>query len=196
MKNKQTISKILAMSLKSYPGRFELDDKMLEVWWKLLEDLDDEDVLAAGADLCATGKFPPCIAEVRELAISISEGTVCPSTPYEAWERVCEHVRRPEFRLGKLEQEALGQIGGSYRLNHSQNGSEDMKHFLRAYEALQSKHRRIQMTLPAVSQTANRKRVEALPLMKEEEPREQEIHVGTPEEIRELLKGYHSRMVS
>jgi hypothetical protein len=184
------------MALKSYPGRFQTDSEMLEIWWKLLEDLSDEDVLAAGANLCATGKFPPCIAEVRELAISISEGTICPLTPYEAWERVCEHVRRPEFRLGRLEQEALGQIGGSYRINHSQNGSEDMRHFMRAYEALQAKHRRIQMTLPAVSQTANRKHVEALPLITEEEPREQEINVGTQEEIRELLKGYHPMVMS
>jgi hypothetical protein len=178
------------MALKSYPGRFETDEKMVEVWWKLLEDLSDDDVLAAGANLCATSKFPPCIAEVRELAISISEGTLVPITPYEAWERVCEHVRRPEFRLGKLEQEALGQIGGSYRINHSQNGAEDMRHFLKAYEALQAKHRRIQMTLPAVSQTANRHAV-ALPSRPEETPGEERINQGTPEEIHELLKGYH-----
>lgn len=73
--NRQEFAAV-AMALQTYYPRFNLlpNDKALELWHEQLADIDAKVMESAVKKWAATEKWPPTIADLREM---------CSTTPYE-----------------------------------------------------------------------------------------------------------------
>ena len=186
---KKTITEALAMLSESYQGRFVLTADTERIWSKLLCDIGDEHVLTAVLDWCTTGeKFPPTIPEIRERAINIGLGELAPPTSFEAWERVNRALHDETVRLTDLEKKARNQIGGTWQLKTTTNGGYDRGQFVKAYEALTAKERRLKLTLPQVKALAERS-APALPSPASKPLELAATNTAGPEQVGELVKG-------
>ena len=179
----------LATISASYPGRVELSMEGKKIWARLLEDVEDAHLNAAVADLCATEKWPPSIAEVRERALDLQAGELAPVTAYEAWDMVRRSLHET-VELPHLTREAKKQIGGEWQIKNDSSGTA-MNHFVKAYNALVVKQRRLRTATPAAKQiAASNAPAPAIP--SPEERRElppMAADAAGPEEVRELLGG-------
>lgn len=186
-----TIGKILTMISESYRGRFEATENTNRVWWHLLQDLDDKNIMAATYDLCGRLKFPPCVAEVREKAVSLSEGILGPPTGYEAWERVLEFCSGNEkIKLSEDERRALKLVGGTWSVKNSKSSSFDRKDFISAYEAYVTKRRLQISALPSVAALAESNAPPVPELPERTETRENTI--SDPKAVKSMLAGFRA----
>jgi hypothetical protein len=154
----EIITKILDAISLSYPGRFEATTEMIRIWQGILGDLEAIAVRTAVLDLVSRSKYPPCVAEVREVAVSLSSGTLAPPTGYEAWERIqglCDGSGRIQLEdLSEDERRALKFIGGTTAVKTSKSISYDRRDFIAAYESFVAKRRIETSALPAVASLA------------------------------------------
>ena len=161
-----------------------------KIWARLLEDVEDAHLNAAVADLCAAKKWPPSIAEVRERALDLQAGDLAPVTAYEAWDMVRRSLHDNTVDLPQLAREAKRQIGGEWQIKNDSAGMT-LSHFVKAYDALVVKQRRLRTATPAAKQiAASNAPAHALP--SPEERRElppMAADAAGPEEVRELLGG-------
>ena len=86
--------KILVKGMKAvYPQpTFIPDQDAFNMWYALLGDLAYDVCSVAIKQYMLTNKFPPTVAEIRELTASIENGE--PMTWGESWERAMTAVRR------------------------------------------------------------------------------------------------------
>lgn len=86
--------KIIAKGMKAvYTQPTFLPDKdALNVWYKLLEDIDYTTANAAIQKYMMTQKFPPTIADIREMAATVANG----DKPLwsDGWEQVLTAIKR------------------------------------------------------------------------------------------------------
>lgn len=169
----------------SYPGRIELSKEGARTWQKLLVDVDDRCLEAAVADLCATENWPPSIAAVRARALELQAGELAPVSAYEAWARVRESLHDDNVVLSQIEKEAKRQIGGSWQIKNDTSGMS-MNHFVKAYDALVSKQRRLRTATPAAKQIAALN-APALPAPSRQLPPMATTTAG-PDEVRKMLQ--------
>lgn len=185
------INRSLATISASYPDRVKISDAGRKVWYRILEDVDDENLKAAVLDLCSTEEWPPSIAAVRARALELAAGELAPVSAYEAWDRVRKAPYDDTVVLRDIEKSALNQIGGTWELKNGTGAT--IHHFVRAYDALLIKQRRIRTVLPVVASVAETNAPPALPDPVNTKPLELTDgghETGAdPSDVSELLKG-------
>ena len=133
--------KILVKGMKAVYAQptFIPDQDAFNVWYGLMKDLEYQVCNAAIQKWMLTNKFPPTIAEIRELATEIQ----CGKLPDwgEAWEETCRAIRRYGFyrpkegleSLSPLTRETVNRLGWS-NLCLSENPTADRANFRQCYE--------------------------------------------------------------
>jgi hypothetical protein len=150
----------------------------------MLTDIDDKHGKAAVVQLCTSGQWPPTIADIRETALTLTDGDVVPPSPWEAWERVLDGAVETD-----IEKRALKLIGGTWEIKHTENQGVTRSNFVKAYGELVERDRRRRLALPSVKALAssNRQKPEVTPVERQiEEPRE--IRKADPATVSEMLR--------
>ncbi len=132
---------VIATAIKaSYPASKVMEsDQEMDFWYKMLADLESAVVENAVMEYMCTKKFPPSIAEIRELCIDrIARGI--PSAD-EAWGVVQKAMSRyghynPEAAFATMDDITLAIVKnlGWSRLCSSENVTADRANFRMAYE--------------------------------------------------------------
>lgn len=153
MTKKEFVYLVLAMRAYFPKEKTFLEtDQAIELWYFQLKDLDFKVAEAALNKWAATNKWSPTIADIRELATSISMGEL-PDWG-EAWEQLTQAIRRyGSYRAG----EALDSLSplcrktverlGYLQLCASENIAADRANFRMIYEQLQQREKQ-QAQLP------------------------------------------------
>jgi hypothetical protein len=154
---KETFQKGINVLCQSFPNRV-ID---LEIYWDMLNDLDDTKFLIAIKDICSTtrGIYPGTnlIAVIREIVLS---GTYLLSG--EAWKSVLKEIARigssgqPVFK-DKITKNAVNCIGWR-TICLSENIGVERAHFLKIYEQLE-KQARSEETKPEECKQVNRENI-------------------------------------
>lgn len=159
-------AKITAVLLVAYP------DKAIpvELYERLLVDLDYATTNAAIERLLATSKWPPTIAEIRAAALALTVGEVRPGgdawgdvlrlrspRPEAEFERLDPVIARCLDRLGMLRHDTVLRAGAEvrrWRVELGDNEAADRARFIELYDQLAAAHRSAQLSesLPAVRQ--------------------------------------------
>ena len=150
--------KILVKGMKAVYAQpsFIPDQDAFNVWYGLMKDLEYQVCNAAIQKWMLTNKFPPTIAEIRELATEIQ----CGKLPDwgEAWEETCKAIRRYGFyrpkegleSLSPLTRETVNRLGWS-NLCLSENPTADRANFRQCYEVVAKReHENNVLSLPLI----------------------------------------------
>lgn len=158
----------LVLSIKDlYPAEKILNtDHAIELWYKMLKDLDYNDLAKGLWKYTLENKFPPTISDLRGQAAAIKFGEV--NTWEEEWQKVCNAIRYYGYMR---ETEALNSLTGITKtivarlgyqnLCASENPAVDRANFRDIYNNLANKQKeREQMSAPirTVLDTATEKR--------------------------------------
>ena len=177
--NKKEFGLIAAALTTAYPNSKFLSEKTsLEVWYRMLGDLNYDVVENAVAECIATHTFPPSIAEIRNLCID--RLTPPKLTADEAWGTVQKAMRRygyyrPEEAFALMDDITLSIVKnlGWTNLCMSENDVADRANFRMAYEAKIAR--------------ANKERL--LPLsVSEKKTQMQEYYIGKINELTDNIK--------
>ena len=132
-----------AMALKTYYPRENLlpNDKSMELWFMQLQDIPYEVAEVGLQKWVSLNKWSPSIADIREMASSISNGDLPDWS--DAWEEVQRSIRRyGSYRalealesLSPLARQATERIG-FVNLCMSENQTADRANFRMIYEAI------------------------------------------------------------
>lgn len=153
MASRQEIIKALTVLAAAYP-RFELPPATVEIYTRLLIDLDFDTLKAATLHCATVYKFFPTVAEIRAAAVELqtmAEGIPAES---EAWGEVIKRIQdvgsygTPEFSHPLIAQ-VVRQFGW-LNLCMSENQTADRARFLEAYSAAFKESRRRAQMLPEV----------------------------------------------
>jgi hypothetical protein len=165
MATEKEIEKALIVLSAAYP-RFELPQATINIYQRLLSDLDF-DILKSATLQCATMcKFFPTVAEIRDAAVEIitmSEGI--PSA-LEAWGEIIREIKRvgsdkrPTFSHPLIDS-VVHEFNWRY-LCTSENTISDRARVMDAYEKMVKKSLREKQMLPEVLDIVA-KRLEARP---------------------------------
>ena len=134
---------ILVKGLKSaYSSQnFLPDDDSVKIWYQLLQDLEYQKASAAIQKYILTNKFPPTVADIREMALSVSIG----DKPLwsDGWEEVLTAMRRFGSYREKEAMESLTDITrktvdrlGFRNLCMSENVMADRANFRMMFEQI------------------------------------------------------------
>lgn len=145
-----------AMALKTYYPRENLlpNDQSMTLWFKQLEDIPYQVAEAGLQKWVSLNKWSPSIADIREMATSVSNGEM-PDWG-DAWEQVCKAIRK--FGSYNVE-DALNSLSplartvteriGFRNLCMSENPQADRANFRMIYEQLaERKKKDAQLPLP------------------------------------------------
>lgn len=138
-----------AMALKTYYPRENLlpNNQAMELWFSQLQDIPFEVAQAGLQKWVSLNKWSPTIADIREMASSISHGDM-PDWG-DAWEEVCRAISRyGSYRpieamesLSPLAKRATQRIG-FINLCMSENPSADRANFRMIYEQLAEREKK------------------------------------------------------
>ena len=152
--------KLLVKGMKAvYPQpTFIPDQDAFNMWFALLGDLSYEVCSIAIKKYMLTNKFPPTVADIRELTTTIQNGD--PLTWGESWERALNAVRRfgsydkaaAMNSLDPLTRKCVENIG-YLELCRSENIMVERAHFQRIFE-IYAKREQTQQKLPPALQQA------------------------------------------
>jgi hypothetical protein len=149
---------LLGLIVTAYPGsKIAADDRTVDLWWEMLQDLPADVAAAATKAMFATLKYAPSIADIREAvarSVSDARGDI---TAGEAWGKVRKAITRYGYyrsdaahaALGDALWAALEQIGGwAYVCTTEDPESVLSAQFERRYEAQHAQEQR-QLQIPA-----------------------------------------------
>ena len=148
------IAKIIGMLALSYP-RNTISEKTLEVYVRMLEDLDVF-ILDQAAKICMVTKtFFPSIAEIRAAAAEVmARATGLPSAG-EAWGEVQQLIKDEGWRNNYTPvfshpavSKVVGYMGGWETLCGSENQIADRARFIQSYEIEAQREREDVQFLP------------------------------------------------
>jgi len=135
--------KILVKGMKAVytSERFLPDADSIKIWYSLLKDLQYTVLNAAIQKYISLNKFPPTIADLREIATTICAGDL-PDWG-EGWEKVLQAIRRFGFyresealqTMDELTQTCVKRLGWR-NLCLSENNNHDRANFRMIYEQL------------------------------------------------------------
>lgn len=148
--------KILVKGMKAVYAQpsFIPDQDAFNVWYALIKDLEYEVCNAAIQKWMLTNKFPPTIAEIRELSAEIKHGKL-PDWG-EAWDETCKAIKRFGFyraqeavaSLSPLTRETVNRLGFT-NLCMSENPTADRANFRTCYEIVAKREQQSQvLSLP------------------------------------------------
>lgn len=140
--NKQEFGKITLALSSYYPTATIVPTKeAFELWYNQLKDIPYEIAELSVNKWVATNKWPPTIADIREMAVGISIGEKKDWS--EAWEEVQDAIRKFGFyeaskaleSLSPLTKETVNKIGFT-AICQSENPTADRANFRMIYESL------------------------------------------------------------
>jgi hypothetical protein len=150
-------AKLVAILLAAYPHA-RVHPQTSAAYERMLRDLSSPVAAAAVQRLIATSKYLPTIAEIREVAASLTVGEVAAGG--EAWGQVLRAIRRygayrqpgEDFALDPLALRCVRALGWT-DLCTSENAVADRARFIELYDRLAATERREQVAghLPAVA---------------------------------------------
>lgn len=136
---------LLGMIVTAYPdSKIAADDRTVDLWFDMLQDLPANVTAAATKAMFATLKWPPKIADIREAVARAQSEARGDLSAGEAWGRVRRAVSRfgyyqPEAArefLGATLWAAIDQIGGwAYLCTTEDDASTLSAQFERRYKA-------------------------------------------------------------
>ena len=141
--------KVLVKGMKAVytSERFLPDADSIKIWYSLLKDLEYAVLNAAIQQYIATNKFPPTIADLRELATTICAGAI-PDWG-EGWEQVLMAIRKFGSYRETEALESMDEITktcvkrlGFRNICLSENINQDRANFRMIYEQLTERTRK------------------------------------------------------
>lgn len=141
--------KVLCKGLKAVYTQetFLPDADAFKIWFSLLGDLDYAVLSAAIQQYMLTNKFPPTIADLRDLATTIQIGTI-PDWG-EGWEQVLMAIRKFGMYQETLALDSMDEITktcvkrlGFRNICMSENINQDRANFRMIYEQLTERTRK------------------------------------------------------
>lgn len=155
--------KLLVKGLRAVYAQtaFIPDADAFNMWFALLGDLDYEVCAAAIKKYILLNKFPPTVAEIRELASNITHGE--PLTWGESWEHAMKALRKYGFYQPQEALESLDpltrrcvQTIGFQNLCMSENLMAERAHYQRVFESY-SRQEQTERKMPlALTEEINR----------------------------------------
>ena len=163
MASEAVVKAMLVAFAQNWPAKadhFKQQDTVA-FWCRYLEDMDDGLLKATAKTILSEAKFPPVVADVREMAFRLQADVVGVPDAYQAWNMVKKWMRLPPtlFRDGKhykrrplppVIQKAVDGIGGGDMLGMSENETADRARFVEAYNNLMGRMRHQATMLPEV----------------------------------------------
>jgi len=148
---KNGILRMLATLQAMYPRNYENMDKdqkliMMDTWTSLMSDVTDESAFAALRKLLATCKFPPTIAEMREVVSGIKYNDVPDAG--DAWQEVNRAISHYGYyreadafdSMRELTRQAAARMGWKQLCTSEvENDMADRAHFMKIYNAISKK---------------------------------------------------------
>lgn len=132
----------------AYSGKLNItsDPEQLRVYYGMLGDLPEQVLMQTIQKIVATSKWPPTIADIREVAAE----TILPTSTkwFDAWETVQKAIRYCGMtdecgayeRMDELTSRAVRSMGWR-NLCMSDNPVADRAHFQRIYEGLEKQQK-------------------------------------------------------
>jgi hypothetical protein len=162
--SRNKIVEILGVMAAAYPN-FDLKEQTIQVYCKMLADLDPVLLEEAANMHIATGKFFPTIAELRGSVATLMERGFCIPSAMEAWGEVVEKMRKvgnfvdfgggqPEFS-NPLISRVVGYLDWNL-LCLTDNMVADRARFIQAYEVELNRAREDMKFLPETHDTIQR----------------------------------------
>lgn len=178
MSSTTDIAKVVSIIAAAYPS-FSTSKQTVEIYYRLLQDLNAEEVQAATWYCCAEDgrKFAPSVGEIRGAA-KILRGKVAgiPSS-FEAWQEVCDAPKSGEMKrvLEEKNDDGVWVIEvKKYHWTHplvertavllgwpefpGENVMADRAHFLKAYDEQCGNSAQNEMQLPMITNYIEKRR--------------------------------------
>lgn len=188
----------------AYPNFNIMNDKYsLQIWYKMLADLDYKMCETALMELFATHVYPPQIAEIRQKCAEYMNPQIEDSG--SAWEEVQRAVRKYGYyraeeamqSLSPVIRKAINRIGGFTAICASDNPSMSRAHFYKMYEAIAEREKTESMLPPAITgrkaqyleMAMSNQEIEDKHIATEREDHK-EVKSSSPEYIDSLMRRY------
>ena len=157
MSTRDEVSKLLGTAAQAY-GHYELTVETIDVYHRLLEDLEQPLLQAAIEQCIAESEFFPTVAKIRTKALDLTRDTSIP-TAFEAWEEVCQNARHSSDDFShEMISAAVQAIGGIKMLGMATD--KDMiahrARFLECFGIVEQRGQRDRAMLPGVWVVAER----------------------------------------
>lgn len=161
--------KVLVKGMKAVYAQptFIPDQDAFNMWYALISDLPYDVCSVAIKKYMLTNKFPPTVAEIRELASGITNGD--PLTWGESWERALNAVRRYGSYnkqaaldgLDPLTRKCVENIG-YLELCRSENIMVERAHYQRIFEVYSKREQTQNQIPPALQQAISRLQIKGI----------------------------------
>lgn len=145
---------VLASAIKTFYPRDNVipNEKALELWYGMLCDLPYQITEAAISKHVISSKYPPTVAEIREIAAEITGGDIADWS--KAWNDAVYAITKYGWynttqalaSLDELTRETVKRLGFE-QLCHSENPEADQRRFKEIYETL-AKRKRADLQIP------------------------------------------------
>lgn len=146
MATREDVLEVMAILSAAYPN-FQLTPETVQVYRRMLDDIDGEVLRAAATSCIRTSKWFPTVAELVAAATEIMANTLALPTAAEAWGQVERRMRLPErlYHDGRhlrpkpllpIIEDMVTALGGWSALRRSENMVADRARFLEGYNAM------------------------------------------------------------
>lgn len=157
---------IIVKALKSvYTSPSFIPDKdSFAVWYEMFKDVDYKVLNYSARQYMLTGKFPPTIADLREIATNLTKKSDMPEL--EAWAIVSDAIRDSAYhaqeRFDAFPEPIKKAVGSASNLrawgmSTDYNENVTQSHFIKAYKAVLQREKGISVLTPELKQLANMK---------------------------------------
>jgi hypothetical protein len=154
--NKQEFSTFV-MALRTYYSKESIlpNEQAMALWYQELQDIPYEVAQAGLRKWVSTNKWSPTIADIREMASSVTNGAIADWS--ESWEKVCTALRKlgrdraveAMASFDEITRETVKRIGGFTYLCNSENTVSDRSRFEQVYNAIaERKKKDNQLSMP------------------------------------------------
>lgn len=164
--NKAETAYLLQTIIAMFPGtKMTADELTVSIWQEMLSDLPAELALNAAKRVCATKKFPACIADIREAAAEAVREQEGALSPGEAWAKVRKAIGAYGYYRPTQAREALGEeiwqavemTGGWSEMCMNESGVGVLSaQFVKRYEAAQQQREKRMLIPAAIREDMNR----------------------------------------
>ena len=147
MTKAETVTLLQTIKVMYPDNRIKPDELTVGIWHEMLQDLPGEVVAAAVKRTCATLKFPPSIADIREAVVKATKDAQGALTAAEAWTMVNKAVRwygyyreaEAREKLGAEIWRAVEAVGGWREVCASEEPGIISAQFERRYNAIMAR---------------------------------------------------------
>ena len=168
---------IIVKALKSvYTSASFIPDKdSFVVWYEMFKDVDYKILNYSARQYMLTGKFPPTIADLREIATNLTKKSDMPEL--EAWAIVSDAIRDSAYhaqeRFDAFPEPIKKAVGSASNLrawgmSTDYNENVTQSHFIKAYKAVLQREKGISVLTPELKQLANMKEGNKIALLPDE----------------------------